>query len=306
MLKQVQELRLKLRARIAHGLQRCFRSGQGAQGGGDGSAPQEALILQPCVRLGHFFRATSEIRTWTRTWTRNLDKFYHVFSSCRATCPSSARELGQGTWTTAGCRVTMCSRLRNKASSCSSLGPLEAASGWYWITGAYTTTRRWVEGGSDVFTLTQSFFEKKKSYNPCKKQTREAALRSLRRVYLRAGSSRRARWTCTQADFINFSQNTRGKTKYGLVVMDVFTREAAVEPLQNKNAETVDRTTQACHAEAGDDKNFVVTTDLGNEFETLDRELPAEAPEDRNATAVVGRPGNPDAEEGPGPQQGGQ
>ena len=38
---------------------------------------------------------------------RNLDKFYHVFSSCRATCPSSARKLGQGTWTTAGCRVTM-------------------------------------------------------------------------------------------------------------------------------------------------------------------------------------------------------
>ena len=29
-----------------------------------------------------------------------------------------------------------------------------------------------------------------------------------------------------QADLIDFSQNTRGKTKYGLVVMDVFTREA--------------------------------------------------------------------------------
>ena len=40
-----------------------------------------------------------------------------------------------------------------------------------------------------------------------------------------------------QADLIDFSQNTRGKTRYGLVVMDVFTREAAVEPLQNKNAE---------------------------------------------------------------------
>ena len=73
-----------------------------------------------------------------------------------------------------------------------------------------------------------------------------------------------------QADLID-SQNTRGKTKYGLVVMDVFAREAAVEPLQNKNAE------------------------LGNEFATLDRELPAEAvrrtkrPEDRNAIAVVDR-----------------
>ena len=53
-----------------------------------------------------------------------------------------------------------------------------------------------------------------------------------------------------QADLIDFSQNTRGKTKYGLVVMDVFTREAAVEPLQNKNAETVGRAYQARRAGA--------------------------------------------------------
>ena len=99
-----------------------------------------------------------------------------------------------------------------------------------------------------------------------------------------------------QADLIDFSQNTRGKTKYGLVVMDVFTREAAVEPLQNKNAETVGRATKRAAKElTGDDGNFVVTTDLGNEFATLDRELPAEAvrrtkrPEDRNAIAVVDR-----------------
>ena len=46
------------------------------------------------------------------TWNldKNLDKgtwtnFYHVFSSCKATCPSSPAELGQGTWTTAGCLV---------------------------------------------------------------------------------------------------------------------------------------------------------------------------------------------------------
>ena len=99
-----------------------------------------------------------------------------------------------------------------------------------------------------------------------------------------------------QADLIDFSQNTRGKTKYGLVVMDVFTREAAVEPLQNKNAETVGRATKRAARElTGDDGNFVVTTDLGNEFAALDRELPAEAvrrtkrPEDRNAIAVVDR-----------------
>ena len=57
--------------------------------------------------------------------------------------------------------------------------------------------------------------------------------------------------------------------------MDVFTREAAVEPLQNKNAETVGRATKRAAQElTGDDGNFVVTTDLGNEFATLDRELP--------------------------------
>ena len=95
-----------------------------------------------------------------------------------------------------------------------------------------------------------------------------------------------------QADLVDFSQNTRGKTKYGLLVMDVFTREAAVEPLQNKNAETVGRATK--RKLTGDDKNFVVTTDLGNEFATLDRELPkavhrTKRPEDRNAIAVVDR-----------------
>ena len=69
-----------------------------------------------------------------------------------------------------------------------------------------------------------------------------------------------------QADLVNFSQNTRGKTKCGLV-MDVFTREAAVEPLQNKNAKTVGRATKRAARElTGDDGNFVVTTDLGNEF----------------------------------------
>ena len=69
-----------------------------------------------------------------------------------------------------------------------------------------------------------------------------------------------------------------------------------MEPLQNKNAETVGRATKRAAKElTGDDGNFVVTTDLGNEFATLDRELPENAvrrtkrPEDRNAIAVLGR-----------------
>ena len=69
---------------------------------------QALLVLRPDSRQAPIPTSwpRAETRTWTRTWTRNLDKFYHVFSSCRATCPSSPGELGQGTWTTAGCRVT--------------------------------------------------------------------------------------------------------------------------------------------------------------------------------------------------------
>ena len=68
-----------------------------------------------------------------------------------------------------------------------------------------------------------------------------------------------------------------------------------MEPLQNKNAETVGRATKRAARElTGDDGNFAVTTDLGNEFATLDRELPeavrrTKRPEDRNAIAVVDR-----------------
>ena len=79
-----------------------------------------------------------------------------------------------------------------------------------------------------------------------------------------------------QADLIDFSQNTRGKTKYGLVAMDVFTWEAAVEPLQNKNAETVGRATKRAARERGPQRH------------------------------CRGGPGHPDAEEGPGHEGGAQ
>ena len=42
-----------------------------------------------------------------------------------------------------------------------------------------------------------------------------------------------------QADLVDFSQNTRGRNKYGLVVQDVFTREIATKALPDKRAETV-------------------------------------------------------------------
>ena len=69
-----------------------------------------------------------------------------------------------------------------------------------------------------------------------------------------------------------------------------------MEPLQNKNRDGWPATKRATQELTGDDKNFVVTTNLGNEFATLDRKLPVEAVrrtkrlEDCNATAVTRQP----------------
>ena len=98
-----------------------------------------------------------------------------------------------------------------------------------------------------------------------------------------------------QADLIDFSQNTWGKTKYGLVVMDVFTREAAVEPLQNKNAETAGRATKRAARElTGDDGNFVddgpgQRVRHAGPGAACGSRAPHEAAEDRFAIAVVDR-----------------
>ena len=80
------------------------------------------------------------------------------------------------------------------------------------------------------------------------------------------------------------------------MVQDVFTREIATKALPDKRAETV----TAAAAEiipslVQGEGNYVVTTDLGNEFRGLEGALPGGAvhrqkdPTDRNATAVVDR-----------------
>ena len=91
-----------------------------------------------------------------------------------------------------------------------------------------------------------------------------------------------------QADLVDFSQNTRGRNKYGLVVQDVFTREIRAETVTRAAAEIIPDLVQ-------EEGNYVVTTDLGNEFQGLEAALPGGAvhrqkdPTDRNATAVVDR-----------------
>eukprot|EP00439_Symbiodinium_sp_Y106_P027253 s9359_g3.t1 len=99
-----------------------------------------------------------------------------------------------------------------------------------------------------------------------------------------------------QADLIDFSQNTRSRNKFGLVVTDVFTREVATKALPDKRAETVTRAAAEIIPDlVQEEGNYVVTTDQGNEFRELEAALPGGAvhrqkdPTDRNATAVIDR-----------------
>ena len=67
-----------------------------------------------------------------------------------------------------------------------------------------------------------------------------------------------------QADLVDFSQNTRGRNKYGLVVQDVFTREIATKALPDKRAETVTRAAAEIIPDlVQEEGNYVVTTDMG-------------------------------------------
>ena len=108
-----------------------------------------------------------------------------------------------------------------------------------------------------------------------------------------------------QADLVDFSQNTRGRNKYGLVVQDVFTREIATKALPDKRAETVTRAAAEIIPDlVQEEGNYVVTTDLGNEFQGLEAALPGGAvhrQKDLGPQRHGGRgPGDSDAEEGPG------
>ena len=78
-----------------------------------------------------------------------------------------------------------------------------------------------------------------------------------------------------QADLVDFSQNTRGRNKYGLVVQDVFTWEIATKVLPDKRAETVTRAAAEIIPDLVKEKgNYVVTTDLGNGSKASRRRCP--------------------------------
>ena len=76
----------------------------------------------------------------------------------------------------------------------------------------------------------------------------------------------------------------------------MFTREVATKALPDKSAQTVTRAAAEIIPELlQEERDYVVTTDLGNEFRGLEAALPGGAVHrrkdrtDRNATAVVDR-----------------
>ena len=101
-----------------------------------------------------------------------------------------------------------------------------------------------------------------------------------------------------QFDLIDFSANTSRKNpnRFALVGIDVFTREMASVPLKTKTTGEVNTAFKKAVGElAGDEKNYVVTTDQGPEFAKLEEAMPEEAvyrqktPADKNAIAVLDR-----------------
>ena len=75
------------------------------------------------------------------------------------------------------------------------------------------------------------------------------------------------------------------------MVQDVFTPEIATKVLPDKRAETVTRAAAEIILDLVQEKgNYVVTTDMGNEFRGLEAALPGGAVHrHRNATTVVDR-----------------
>ena len=81
-----------------------------------------------------------------------------------------------------------------------------------------------------------------------------------------------------QADLIDFSQNTKTKQKYALMVQDVYTREIRVQALPNKTPQVVNAAAQELIPELVDGKqNFSITTDKGREWNALDDVIPSQA-----------------------------
>ena len=74
-----------------------------------------------------------------------------------------------------------------------------------------------------------------------------------------------------QADLIDFSQNTRTKQKYALLVNDVYTREVRAKALPNKTPAVVNAAAQELIPTLVEGKqNYSISTDKGKEWNALE------------------------------------
>ena len=64
--------------------------------------------------------------------------------------------------------------------------------------------------------------------------------------------------------------------------IDVFAREVAAQAIPSKDPETVNKALEKTQETlVGDERNFSVTTDLGNEFNKIEDVLPPRRPGDK-------------------------
>ena len=81
-----------------------------------------------------------------------------------------------------------------------------------------------------------------------------------------------------QADLIDFSQNTKTKQKYALLVNDVYTREVRAKALPNKTPAVVNAAAQELIPTLVEGKqNYSISTDKGKEWNALEQAIPEQA-----------------------------
>ena len=74
-----------------------------------------------------------------------------------------------------------------------------------------------------------------------------------------------------QSDLIDFSQNTKTREKYALMLIDVYTREVRAKPLLNEKPESINAAMrELLPTLIEENTNFALTTDLGREFSRLE------------------------------------
>jgi len=95
-----------------------------------------------------------------------------------------------------------------------------------------------------------------------------------------------------QEDLIDLGYRSKKKGQFAIIGVDVFTRKLAVEPLENKKAETVYNVNGEVLEKLGAKDNAVITTDKGGEWADVSKRYDnhihvSKDPRDTNGIAIV-------------------